>query len=255
MQATALASGSKGNAILIEDEKSCLLVDAGISARRIEQSLKALHKDAASLSGIVITHEHGDHIKGLPTLCKKYALPIYARPATFKAMSCYDKLPQECLHPLGDSLDLGSFHIEPFSILHDAASPVGYTIENCHQKCAIATDFGFVTSSVQAALADSDILILEANYDLDMLKKGCYPFSLKRRILSNRGHLSNEEAVWTLSRLPGKKPRQVLLAHMSEENNCPEAIMRAVEKILGKPNKDKCNIQLAKQNEMVSCQA
>lgn len=255
MQVTILASGSKGNAIFVEDRSTSILVDAGISAKRIATALQSLHKDIAAVDGIVITHEHGDHIKGLPTLCKKYALPLYARPATFRAMSCFDKLPQECLHPIEQQLQIGSLAIEAFNILHDAVDPVGYILCNKTEKCTVATDLGFVTNTVQSAIDGADILVLEANYDTKMLKSGSYPASLKQRILGNHGHLSNEEAAWALVRMAKKQP-QVLLAHMSAENNCPQAVEATVQKIVEQQGltlgKD-LYVQLAKQETPVSC--
>ena len=230
MQVTVLASGSKGNATLVALDGVRLLVDAGISATRIRRGLAAAGVEAADLDGVLLTHEHRDHIAGLAMLEKWYHLPVYSRAATLASLSCWRDLPAECLHPLGDCLQLGSVQVLPFSTSHDAADPVGYRICGS-QCCAIATDLGFVTPVVQAGIEGADTLVLEANHDPDMLRQGAYPWPLKRRILSNRGHLTNADAAWTLVRMQ-KRPAHVLLAHLSEENNRPELAAQTVGSIL-----------------------
>ena len=145
MQVSVLASGSKGNSIFIEMDGTRVLVDAGISARRIRKSLEELAVDVSSLDGIFITHEHRDHIGGLRTLSRQYHLPIYTRQDTFQSMYCVDELPADCFHEVGDGLQLGRVRIQPFNIPHDAADPVGYMLLGS-SKCTVATDLGFVTS-------------------------------------------------------------------------------------------------------------
>ena len=230
MNVSVLASGSKGNAIFVELDGTRLLVDAGISATRVKRGLMEQGIDAAKLDGILVTHEHTDHVNGLPILSKWYHLPIFTRRETIEHMPCREKIPLECFHPIEEDFRIGSVRIRPFSIPHDAAAPVGYRLEGS-ETCVIATDLGFVTSSVQAALEDADIMVLEANHDPELLKQGSYPWPLKRRILSNRGHLANSDAAWALARLH-RKPRHVFLAHLSEENNRPELAKETVQSIL-----------------------
>ncbi|MDR3566285.1 MAG: MBL fold metallo-hydrolase [Negativicutes bacterium] len=231
MQIHVLASGSTGNATFIKMGGANILVDAGISARRIKQSLAAIGTAVEDLDGVLITHEHRDHVCGLKTLSRRYHLPIYTRPATWNAMdSC--EVPPECQLELGESLDLGEVKIEPFSISHDAADPVGFRFYQGRSKCALATDLGFVTDSVKKALALSDALVLEANHDVDMVKQGSYPWFLKQRILSNRGHLANTDTGWTLARLARKSHCHVFLAHLSQENNHPDLAENTVASIL-----------------------
>jgi phosphoribosyl 1,2-cyclic phosphodiesterase len=232
MQVHVLASGSTGNATYIEMGETKLLVDAGISARRIKNSLAALGTAIEDLDGILITHEHRDHINGLPTLTKKYKTPVYANADTFAAMYCREIIPDECCKVFGRSLDIGTVKVEPFSISHDAADPVGYSLYSPKHKCSVATDLGFVTDSVKKAIAYSDVLVFESNHDVDLLKNGSYPWHLKRRIMSNRGHLSNTDAAWTIARMPRQQHTQVFLAHLSQENNRPEIAETTVRTIL-----------------------
>jgi phosphoribosyl 1,2-cyclic phosphodiesterase len=233
MKVHILASGSKGNAAYAEIDGVRLIVDVGISARRLKEKLSEIEVAPESLDGILITHEHRDHINGLATFCKNYSVPIYSRAATFAAMYCYDKLPQENLQAIKDSFSVKNLHIEAFNISHDAADPVGYNIySRSGKKFTLATDLGFVTSSVQAAIDNTDVLVLEANHDINMLKRGSYPFSLKQRILGNRGHLSNEEAAWTLVRMKRPQKMKVVLAHLSEDNNRPEIASETIKSII-----------------------
>ncbi|SMD10433.1 MBL fold metallo-hydrolase [Sporomusa malonica] len=232
MQIQVLASGSTGNAIFIEIDNTKLLVDAGISARRIKQSLDNIGTKVEDLDGVFITHEHRDHVSGLQTLLKKYRLPAYARPDTWQSMYCRTSLPDECCKTLPDSLDIGKVKVEPFSISHDAADPVGFRLQAGNTKVCVATDLGFVTPTVKDALALSDVLVLESNHDVDMLKNGSYPWHLKKRIMSNRGHLANTDAGWALARLNRKAHTHVFLAHMSQENNRPELAEETVGAIL-----------------------
>ncbi|SCM82842.1 Metal-dependent hydrolase of the beta-lactamase superfamily I [uncultured Sporomusa sp.] len=232
MQIHVLASGSTGNATYIEMENTKLLVDAGISARRIKQSLDKIGTKIEDIDGVLITHEHRDHVNGLTTLLKKYNLPTYTQPDTWQAMYCRNALPETCCKLLSDSFTIGKVKIEPFSISHDAADPVGFRLYAGSSKVCVATDLGFVTPTVKAALALSDAVVLEANHDVDMLKNGSYPWYLKKRIMSNRGHLANTDAGWTLARLDRKAHTHVFLAHLSQENNSLELAEKTVADIL-----------------------
>lgn len=246
LRVAVLASGSKGNAAYIELDGVRLLIDAGISARRITRSLADLGVDTASLDGVFVTHEHSDHIKGLPTLLKQYRLPLFAPPATLRAIGESLAVPEDTFTPLAGDVMLGSVAVKSFSTLHDAASPVGYAVCGS-EKCALATDLGFLTNDVMAAIEGSDVLILEANHDRELLQSGSYPWRLKQRILSNRGHLSNSAAAWALVRLK-KRPRAVFLAHMSQENNRPELVEETVRTILAQQNVRQENLLLTAQD-------
>lgn len=254
MQVAVLASGSKGNAVFAEIGGTRLLIDAGISTRRIVKALEELGEDIKDVQGVIITHEHRDHIAGLTTLCKKYHIPLYSRLETFRSMYCLDKLPQDCLNPIQDSFKIGRLAVNAFNISHDAANPVGYSLIGDNKKITVATDLGFVTSNVQEAIDNSDVLVLEANHDPEMLSEGSYPWMLKKRIMGNRGHLSNGDAAWALVRMK-KRESHVFLAHMSAENNCPKLAAETITGIIKKQGiklGSELMLQLAKQNEVVT---
>ena len=232
MNVHVLASGSTGNAVFLRFGETRLLVDTGISLRRIKNALAGLGEAIENIDGVLITHEHQDHVKGLLNLTKKYRLPVYTRPGTWQGIACRDELPDECCRTIEASLDIGQVKVEPFSISHDANEPVGYNFFYRQRKCSVATDLGFVTEGVKKALALSDLMVLESNHDVDMLRQGSYPWYLKRRIMSNRGHLSNMDAGWTLARLERKNHTKVFLAHLSQENNRPEIAETTVRGIL-----------------------
>jgi phosphoribosyl 1,2-cyclic phosphodiesterase len=236
MEVHVLASGSAGNATYVQIGQARILVDAGISTRRIQQSLVKLGTSIAELDGILITHEHRDHIYGLATLMKKFRIPVYATAKTWDSMYLRSRLPNAYCEELKPVMTLQDVRVEPFRISHDAADPVGYCLYHKQMKCSMVTDLGFVTEGVQQALALSDVLILESNHDVEMLKQGSYPWYLKKRILGNRGHLSNLDAGWLLTRLERKHHTHVFLAHMSQENNTPEMAESTVNDVLKSQN-------------------
>lgn len=231
MQTAVLGSGSKGNSVYIEMDGVHILIDAGIGVRRVMKSLKEIGVTPDMLSAVFLTHEHSDHIKGLGSLMRVTSATVYARPGTLRALPHRDELPQERLCAIHDDMKLGTVDIHAFSTMHDAADPVGYSFSVGNAKCALATDLGFITSSVQAAIDGSDMLVLETNHDPAMLKRGSYPWPLKQRILSNHGHLANEEAAWALVHMK-KRPKKVFLAHLSAENNRPELAFDTVQRVL-----------------------
>jgi phosphoribosyl 1,2-cyclic phosphodiesterase len=209
-----------------------LLVDAGISTRRMEKSLAAVGVNIASLDGVLITHEHQDHIKGLDVLVRKYKLPVYTRPATWQRLPCRTRFPGECCRDLGEELNIGRLKVEVFSTSHDAADPVGFAFHYKDQKCVVATDLGVATPAVRKALAYADLVVLEANHDIDMLKQGPYPQFLKQRISGVKGHLSNHEAAGLLASVERREVMQVFLAHLSRQNNNPRLAHDTVSSIL-----------------------
>lgn len=235
MKICSIASGSSGNCIYVEDLKTKLLVDVGISGRRVTNGLSQIGVDGKELDGILVTHDHEDHIKGVGILSRKYDLPIYANEGTWEVMK--DSIGK--IHPKNvkyfDSKMLFSikdFCIEPFPIPHDAKDPVGFSIYGQNKKMSIATDLGYINNDIFQKLDGADMVLLEANHDVQMLKVGPYPYYLKRRILGEEGHLSNESAGNALVYLVKMGLKQVLLTHLSKQNNFPELAYQTVYNML-----------------------
>ena len=229
LQVSILASGSKGNSVYVELDGVRLLVDAGISAARITKGLRARGIEPQSLDAVLVTHEHIDHVRGLKTLAKQYHLPILATRGTLAGIDGGAAF-EDDMRSISDAFMIGNVTVQPFATSHDAAEPCGFRIEGSH-CCTVATDLGVVTDTVQDAMEGADVLVLEANHDANLLRQGSYPWPLKRRILSNRGHLANGDAAWALTRMK-KHPRKVYLAHLSEENNRPALARDTVHDIL-----------------------
>ncbi|MFZ5640753.1 MAG: MBL fold metallo-hydrolase [Bacillota bacterium] len=235
MKACTLASGSSGNAVYIATEDTKLLVDAGLSGRAIVSRLEEIGVTGDELDAILVTHEHNDHIKGIGVLSRRYDLPVYATGATWAAMPAgIGAIREENRRYMtaGDGFDIGSQKVEVFSTSHDAADSVGFTFSDGRYKVGLATDTGCLNNYIRQRLDDSHLLIFEANHDLQMLRNGCYPWPLKQRILSDRGHLSNTAAGHCLTALVSGKTKAVMLAHLSKENNCPDLAYSTVAAIL-----------------------
>ncbi|GIO44479.1 MBL fold metallo-hydrolase [Paenibacillus apis] len=228
---TVLSSGSTGNATLVANGEVTLMIDAGFSCRRIDELLRERGVTGTELNGILITHEHSDHIKGLGAVARKYNLPVYANTETWKAMEkSIGQIPEEnrCLLGTGETRDFGSLRVESFAISHDAAEPVGYSFYDGKEKLSVCTDLGYASDKVKAAIADSDVLVLEANHDVEMLRMGRYPWNIKRRILGDMGHLSNEATGELMSELMNGRLKRTYLAHLSREHNIPDLARMAV---------------------------
>ncbi len=232
-----LASGSKGNAAYIRCGSTHILIDAGISCRRIEKGLQQYGSSLADLDAIFITHEHADHVNGITTLLKRTRVPVYTTQETWQAMGRkIEEFPDRFVR-LTRRVGLKDIQVVPFAISHDAARPVGYTVYHGDSKITLATDLGYISPDVEQAAAYSDILILEANHDEEMVKNGPYPYALQNRILSRWGHLSNKTAAAFLAQLPTKHMMRVLLAHRSEKNNTPALSLHTVRSVLGQHGK------------------
>ena len=231
-----LASGSKGNAVLVRSGDDAILIDAGISAKRLGTALNDLDCDPASLGGIFITHEHSDHVAGLAVFAGYFGLPVHFTEPSAKAyFSCPRTEAVTALakvHPLLFSEQVGCLSVRSFVTPHDSAASVGYSITDGISSFALATDIGCLTESVEKALLGVENVILESNHDENMLLSGPYPYPPKRRILSTTGHLSNEAASAFAVRLSESGTKHLLLAHLSEENNLPELALASVEAAL-----------------------
>jgi len=233
MKFCSLASGSSGNCIYVGTEHTHLLVDAGISVKRILCGLQTIDVSPEEIQAVLITHEHTDHISGLGALSRKLHVPIYATAGTWDAIRKIHSLgqidPDLEMPVVADApFEIGDIEVNPFSTDHDAANPVCYSLFCDGHKVSIATDLGCVSDYLVSELQNSEVLMLEANHDRNMLEVGPYPYSLKRRILSDHGHLSNDTTGQLLVRLFNDKLRYVILAHLSKENNYPELARETV---------------------------
>lgn len=224
MRLVSIASGSSGNCIYVGSDESHILVDAGISNKRIEQGLNEIGLKGAELDGIVITHEHSDHVKGLGVLARKHGIPIYGTRETLEeiaGMKSLGEFSKDLLHPICPDVEfsIGDLSLQPFSVDHDAANPVAYRVQCGRRSVAVATDMGHFDQYVIDHLQNLDALLLESNHDVNMLQTGPYPYYLKRRILGAHGHLSNENAGRLLNHVLHDNLKHILLGHLSKENN------------------------------------
>ena len=223
-----LFSGSSGNAIYVGCGDTHLLVDAGMSGSRVTHELEKIGLDPHRLSAILCTHEHVDHIRGVGILSRKYNLPVYATEGTWLGMSekigAVDAL-NRCIMVPEQDFYIGEMNITPFSTPHDANEPVGLVFECRGARFAIATDCGCIKKGWFSHVKGADAVLLESNYDPDMLKAGSYPYDLKRRILSNKGHLCNDDSAACCVELAKNGTRHIVLGHLSKENNFPQLAM------------------------------
>jgi phosphoribosyl 1,2-cyclic phosphodiesterase len=236
MHYAALASGSKGNCHALSDGERTLLIDAGISLRQIRQRLEALGRSAGKIQALALTHEHSDHIGALGVILRRTDWAILAtretRRAAEKAQGVQIPVDRWIELETGRALDWEGWRVLPFALSHDAADPVAYRVEADGAACAVVTDLGCPTALVADHLQDLDLLVLEANHDVDMLREGDYPPQLKARILSRVGHLSNAAMAELLARCCSPRLKRVVLAHLSESNNLPGLARFAAEEVL-----------------------
>ncbi len=224
MRMCSIASGSSGNCIYVGSDHTHLLVDAGISKKRIEEGLKALEIKGEELNGILVTHEHIDHIQGLGVFSRKYEIPIYATQGTIEGIRAYvslGKMPEGLLCPvqIDEPFVLGDITVKPFFISHDAREPSAYRMECEGKAAAVATDLGTYDENTVDNLKNLDALLLEANHDTHMLEVGPYPYYLKQRISGQKGHLSNELSGRLLCDILHENLKHIVLGHLSKENN------------------------------------
>jgi phosphoribosyl 1,2-cyclic phosphodiesterase len=232
-----LSSGSSGNCTLVAEGNSRVLIDAGISYRKVMQGLSELGLSVSDIDAVLMTHEHKDHVKGLGVLERKRCIPVYGTAGTIaavKADSSLGKMPEDIFCPVEAdiSFTLGELTFRPFGIDHDAAEPVAYRIEAGGRKAAVATDLGTYSDYTVRNLSGLDAILLEANHDIRMLEAGPYPFQLKQRIRSDRGHLSNEAAGELLAKIAHEGLKKAMLGHLSKENNMAELAALTVRQTL-----------------------
>ncbi|MEG1458036.1 MAG: MBL fold metallo-hydrolase [Acetivibrio sp.] len=234
MNFCSIASGSSGNCIYVGNKDTGILVDAGISKKRITEGLSSMDVNPEKLDAIVVTHEHSDHICGLGVFTRKYKVPIYGTKETIESIrniKSMGALDETLFHEIKEdcSFLVNDIVVHPFSIPHDAANPVSYTFSSNGEKIGVATDLGTYNASIISNLEECQILLLEANHDINMLQVGSYPYSLKRRILSDTGHLSNDNSGKLLSKIFSDRLKYIFLGHLSKENNYPELAYETVK--------------------------
>jgi phosphoribosyl 1,2-cyclic phosphodiesterase len=233
MQFSVLGSGSKGNALYIESGKTAILIDAGFSGKELAKRMAVHGKDVSDLNGLFLTHEHGDHIKGVGVLSRHCLLPVYANAGTFKGSEkTVKKLHRRVEFETGSVVELQDLEIRSFRISHDTLDPVGYLVSDGKHSVACCTDTGKVSHLISRRLSKCEALVLEFNHDPVMLKNGPYPFALQQRVRSSQGHLANDDAAEFLKSLVHDKLQQVILAHLSETNNTADIALKSAVAVL-----------------------
>jgi len=231
----SFSSGSSGNCYLVQSQETTLLVDAGISGRKILKSLDDVKIGAHDVNAVLITHEHTDHIRSLRTLTKRMPhIRAYANHGTWKNIEHLVEEKQRVTFNTGETFSIGDIKVKPFLLSHDAEEPVGFSFFKNDKQISILTDTGVLSEDILHEIKGADILVLEANHDVEMLRIGRYPWFLKKRILGEKGHLSNVAAADAICKVLSekKKYRHVLLAHLSKENNFPEMAYQTIKNLL-----------------------
>ena len=233
MKVSILASGSTGNCTYIEDNKKKILVDAGLTGKKIVTNLEKIGVDIKDIDALLVTHEHIDHIKGVRVLARKYNIPVYANKLTWDNMNVGDIKTDLKFHFEKDAcLKLGDMDISSFGVSHDAANPQFYTFAKDKKKISILTDTGYISDRMADYIKNSDVLIYESNHEENILLSCSYPWKTKQRILSDKGHLSNNDAANYLPNLIGDNTKHIYLAHLSKENNTKALARMTTENIL-----------------------
>jgi len=232
MRFASLGSGSKGNGMLVEQGKTCVLIDCGFSLKSVEQRLARLDKTLDNLSAVIVTHEHGDHLRGVGVLARRQRLPVYMTPGT--AWQCRDdNIPGLCYFNSHEPFAVDELEIQPFPVPHDAREPSQLVFNDGRHRLGLLTDTGHITRHIETMLDGCDALMLECNYDPDMLRDGPYPESLKRRVGGEQGHLSNDQAAGLLQGVDCSRLQHIVAAHVSEKNNTREHARKALAGVLG----------------------
>ncbi len=258
---TVLASGSRGNCTVFSNSNASILVDAGLSCRETFKRMREVGEDPRKLKAILVSHEHGDHVAGLPVLARKLQIPVYVTEATYYSWRRFTrdaegkpaKLERREHFQVGRSFAVNGMTVMPFTISHDAADPCGFTLQSHGIKVGIVTDLGYVTPNVKQNLRGCDVLMIESNHDLEMLRNGPYPWMVKQRVMSRVGHLSNAALADFFEKDYDGQAAFLVLAHLSEHNNHPELAREAAYRALGgkiRPNLfQSCALSLALQDK------
>lgn len=232
MRFSSLGSGSRGNGILVEKGRTCVLVDCGFSLRETTRRLARLGKRPEDLAAVLVTHEHSDHLAGVGPLARKFSLPVWATAGTTAGLD-HQALPALRVFGAGERFVIGDLEIQPFPTSHDAREPSQFVLTDGARRLGLLTDTGTCTPLIEEALHACDALLLECNHDATLLAQGRYPAWLKRRIAGDRGHLSNAQAAGFLSRIDTGRLQHIVALHLSEQNNTPQLAVAALSAALG----------------------
>ncbi|HSP46461.1 MAG TPA: MBL fold metallo-hydrolase [Clostridiaceae bacterium] len=229
----SLYSGSSGNSIFTGSEKTKVLVDAGLTGKSIINAIENIGENPGELSGILVTHEHIDHVKGVGILSRKFNLPVFANAKTWEAMVRWiGPIDKANTRIIDGAFTLGDLDISTFRVPHDSAACIGYTIRSGQKAVSVATDIGVFTDEILYGIRESDLILIESNHDIEMVKFGPYPYSLKRRILGELGHLSNADSGKAILEVLKTGKKKIVLGHLSGTNNVPELAYKTVENII-----------------------
>lgn len=245
MRFASLGSGSRGNGTLVEDDETCLLIDLGFTLKETEKRLRRLSREGKDISAILVTHEHADHIHGVAAFARKYKTPIYLTPGTYSKSSLAGI---SGIHTINchKAFDVNSIKVDPVPVPHDAKEPCQYLFSTSRYRLGLLTDIGHITSHVRDSYKDCDALLLECNYDEDMLANGPYPYPLRQRVGGSHGHLSNNQAAELLNAVDLERLEHLVLTHLSEKNNSPQLALGAVNQVMGDQSS---TVHLATQSE------
>lgn len=243
-----LGSGSKGNCSLLTDGRTNLLLDAGLPPKVIVAKLSELSLDLSDIDGLLLTHEHDDHVKAVE--CLSPFMAVYSHPETLEAVQKKQRIPLKNEMEIEEKpFSIGTLDIFPFRVSHDAAHPLGFVVSDYETKVTYMTDTGYVSKGMMAAAKGSDLVVLESNHDRELLLRGVYPYYLKQRILSDKGHLANEESALAAYDLIESGAKRIVLAHLSEQNNLPELAYWTTENYLRtkEVKRSDCEVSVASQ--------
>jgi len=252
MKVAVLASGSSGNAIWVSSGSTAVLIDAGVSGKRVAGAAEEVGLDPYAIDAVLVTHEHSDHVSGLGPVTRRFEAPAYASAGTHAAIDRrLGKCPGRVVVEAGTDFEVGDLIVSPFAVSHDCAEPLGYSLSDGRSRVVVATDLGVVGHPVRERMREANCVVLEFNHDERMLIDGDYPWFLKQRIMGNEGHLSNDTAARELARLADGPVTDLILAHLSRENNTPEIALDTASRVLEDLGRGDVRIHLADQTRPV----